>query len=98
MTDGSYTCGKHANMTVKLMVSYVVYTAGCEECTRKAFAEALESALGKNKQPPNGTVHSDGSVEMREVHSLANVCPQCGQPKLYPGKQCYRNQNTFHNP
>ncbi len=25
-----------------------------------------------------------------------NKCPQCGQPKLYPGMACYGNENQFH--
>jgi len=47
MTDGTYTCGYHADKTVRLMVASVVYTDGCEECTRRAFAESLEQALAK---------------------------------------------------
>lgn len=48
-TPSGYTCGVHTNQTVKLMISQVVYTAGCDECTRKAFAAALEEALGKRE-------------------------------------------------
>lgn len=47
MSDGSYVCGVHANKAVRLMVSNVGYTAGCEECTRRAFAEALKRALAE---------------------------------------------------
>jgi len=39
-----YTCSDHSR-PVKLMVSSVTFTPGCEDCTRAAFAEALERAL-----------------------------------------------------
>jgi hypothetical protein len=43
----SWTCADHGR-PVKLMISSVVYSPGCEECTRAAFAEALERALKEN--------------------------------------------------
>lgn len=42
-TDGHYLCD-HGKVGLT-MVSYVVYVAGCEECIRKAFAEAQERVL-----------------------------------------------------
>jgi hypothetical protein len=43
---GGFSCGDcDEPKPVVLMVASVNYPKGCESCTRKAFAEALERAL-----------------------------------------------------
>jgi hypothetical protein len=43
-TTNGYVCGPH-DTKVTLMIAPVSFPAGCEECTRMAFAEALERTL-----------------------------------------------------
>jgi hypothetical protein len=49
LENGQYACGDHQNV-VKPMIASVFFPDGCEECTRKAFAEALESTLEEQRK------------------------------------------------
>ena len=31
-----------------------------------------------------------------ELSEYCAKCPQCGQPKAYPGMKCYGDENAFH--
>jgi len=51
--DGSFVCGAHHDKKVVLMLASVPIPRGCEECTRAAFAEALEVALSEMREATN---------------------------------------------